>query len=536
MAEIAISLSGGGYRAALFHLGTLSYLNHLKLTDKESFLDSVNTLSTVSGGTLTGLWYVMHLYRESDIDHCFHELYQKLCSEEIVKSALFNYLSPHNENASFIKEMEKIYDDHFFKGVRFDLFLDNVDRSHVHHFSANGTDFSNGLQFRFQATRKIINAKPEFSRGLVGNKFHPISSELARQIKLSEIMAVSSCFPGGFEPVRFPKDFSFFRENSKHLEAKHYPKFDLMDGGIVDNQGVEPLLLANDHLNLDRPLDKVDESLDLIIISDVSSPAIDESPSFNIGMLDKFTLGHLFGGARLLALVSVAALGVSICNKAGFWTGVSASFSAVFVSLLLLLEYIKHQYVSQLPFGLKWKQVKNLSVSKIEQLLSRRLSSLLTLAQAVFMKPIRQMKYNSLYDADKQGKWGNRLIANIINELSSKGSWQEKVKSKTFPQYLIPSEVMQANSDVASAMTTTLWFEEKDKVAGVPEALLAAGQYNICMNLLEYIEKLKKDRTNTTKAHEAILQCEVQLREDWEKFQKDPKFFITTILKWKNES
>lgn len=41
--EIALALSGGGYRAAMFHLGTLSYLKHVALPNGKSILDVVNT-------------------------------------------------------------------------------------------------------------------------------------------------------------------------------------------------------------------------------------------------------------------------------------------------------------------------------------------------------------------------------------------------------------------------------------------------------------------------------------------------------------
>ena len=51
-------------------------------------------------------------------------------------------------------------------------------------------------------------------------------------------------------------------------------------------------------------------------------------------------------------------------------------------------------------------------------------------------------------------------------------------------------------------MDTTLWFTADDKLNETPEALFACGQYNICMNLLEYINKLKTDMTNTTAAHQ----------------------------------
>src|SRR5207247_438457 len=51
--DIALSLSGGGYRAAAFHLGTLDLLHRLQL------LRDVTMLSTVSGGTFTGAYYAL---------------------------------------------------------------------------------------------------------------------------------------------------------------------------------------------------------------------------------------------------------------------------------------------------------------------------------------------------------------------------------------------------------------------------------------------------------------------------------------------
>lgn len=47
--EIALSFSGGGVRAVGFHLGSLSYLDHVGLRE------DVKILSTVSGGTFVGL-------------------------------------------------------------------------------------------------------------------------------------------------------------------------------------------------------------------------------------------------------------------------------------------------------------------------------------------------------------------------------------------------------------------------------------------------------------------------------------------------
>jgi NTE family protein len=51
---IGLALSGGGSRAIAFHLGCLRALNQLGL------LDRVKVLSTVSGGSVIGAYYMAH--------------------------------------------------------------------------------------------------------------------------------------------------------------------------------------------------------------------------------------------------------------------------------------------------------------------------------------------------------------------------------------------------------------------------------------------------------------------------------------------
>ena len=59
--NIGISFSGGGYRAAAFHLGTLSFLNKIHVSKEKTLLDCVSVMSTVSGGTIRGLRYMLAL-------------------------------------------------------------------------------------------------------------------------------------------------------------------------------------------------------------------------------------------------------------------------------------------------------------------------------------------------------------------------------------------------------------------------------------------------------------------------------------------
>ena len=75
-------------------------------------------------------------------------------------------------------------------------------------------------------------------------------------------------------------------------------------------------------------------------------------------------------------------------------------------------------------------------------------------------------------------------------------------------------------------MGTTLWFTPENKAAGMPQAILAAGQYNNCYNLLDYIHKIKNDPTNINLAHQLIIDCEPQLLQAWQRFQQDPQWMV----------
>lgn len=532
MEEVALSLSGGGFRAAMFHLGTLSYLNHLRLPDNRPFLEIVNTLSTISGGTITGLWYLMNYCKGKDTDESLKELYSLLTGCDLPAGLLDSYLRKGNRNPSVIKEMIQQYDKVFFHGETFGLIMTTLEKGHIHHFCAGGTDFSTGLAFRFQASRSTGNTNPEYRYGIIGNNAHRVPRDVAAQIRLSEILAVSSCFPGGFEPVVYPDDFSFFKVGTHAPGKPRKERFNLMDGGIVDNQGIEPLLLASRQMSYDHPLAQGDKDYpchDLVIISDVSSAKVKTqtplkvSPSFmhwSFASIEKCL--HIYMVITILLSIVLYMTGMT------FPCGISAALFLVGLSgrygLFRIEKAIGQALQAHAPFPYNWRRLKQLDLSKLIPIVQTRLASLLDLAQAVFMKPIRQMRYDSLY---RNPRWKNRLISNIITELSGQGSWRWKVD---FPEELAPSDEMKRNSDKACGMGTTLWFTESDKKDGVPEALFTAGQYTVCMNLLEYIIKLENDSSNTTPAHKLIMGCKAQLLNDWNEFQRNPQFLLHKVL------
>lgn len=53
--KIGLALSGGGYRAAAYHIGTLRALQKLKILDK------VDVISSVSGGSIISAYYLLQL-------------------------------------------------------------------------------------------------------------------------------------------------------------------------------------------------------------------------------------------------------------------------------------------------------------------------------------------------------------------------------------------------------------------------------------------------------------------------------------------
>ena len=527
--EIAIALSGGGYRAALFHLGTLSYLQHLKLENGDTFLSNINTISTISGGTITGLWYMLQYANDNVREFSFWEFYDKLCNNDVITPSIKNLLSTNSQ--SLIKEMIKSYDRVFFENVHFDTIQNIIDSGHIHHFSANGTDFSNGYAFRFQASRKIVNADPQYNRGIIGNNEHRIPWSIAGKIKLSEILAVSSCFPGGFEPLYFPTDF----ELMTNVDIQDYTKaftaeIPLMDGGIVDNQGIEPILLANTQMQYDDERANGNRNFpchDLIIVSDVSYPKTKSTDNKKIVMNGKFNLHKLDYIIAFIFLLSIIvilfAYYYSYDKIFGFFLCIAIIMFffrvASFVLKNLLVKYLKKAPI-RIDINMVWKY----SITNIISLLLNRERSLIHLLKAMLMKPIRQMRYKALYEDEK---WKNRRITNTIYELTANyGSWKNKLNKGRIPEWLVPTEEMQKISKIATEMDTTLWFTADDKLNETPEALFACGQYNICMNLLEYINKLKTDMTNTTAAHKYIMQFENQLMDDWRKFKNNPKWLV----------
>lgn len=523
--KIALTFSGGGYRAATFHLGVLSYLHSFKL-DEGSLLDHIHAMSTISGGTITGLRYMLGVSRDEQPEEVFKDLYHFLTNVDLPTLALDQiHKKGEGQSVSLIRTMSNLYNDNLFGGARFGDLIDKVDKNHIQHFSANATDFVNALPFRFQATAGRQDRNTGY--GIIGNYSIPLSRDVAKQIRLSEILACSSCFPSGFEPLLFPTDFDLGdSEEVKEYIAKTEP-FGIMDGGIVDNQGIEPIILADDRM-VKAASDKKDAGFDLVIISDVASPYMDAYEATDVKLpakLHKLTMKKLSsflwtGGIAMTLLTAVS----FFLAPGSFITGVLFALWAI-VGALIVCYFLLRKKLIKLVEGTIIKNgfpaITNLKVGDIGTLIVNRVTSVMMLTTSVFMKHLRRMNYRAAYNKES---WENRVVMNGVYELRPGESWVSKLKKNEIPEYLKPSEIIQKTSEKAAAMGTTLWFTKEEKEDGVHDALVANGQYTICFNLLEYIDYIKKHPTNLNERHLYFISLEERLRADWEEFQKNPMY------------
>ena len=537
--NIGLCFSGGGYRAATFDLGALSFLNSVRLEDGRTLLECVSAMSSVSGGTIPALKYMLALVHGKPIGEMINELFDFLCNEDLVVQALQGMSAEKaNPKASLIKIMAGIYDDCLFKHATMGDIIDNIKDIPVKDYTALATDFHYALPFRFRVTEGLTSTGERLYYGVFGNSKNSIGLKVARYITAGEALACSSCFPGGFEPMMYPADFKV----SQNPEIAHTitKRFGIMDGGISDNQGIESINMAENRRR-DHREDKTrtDKALDLVIVSDVASPyMVGYAPSKQMlpESAGKLTIGRLRNYGLIAEAVAMVLFILFIVLGNGFWTGVMSVILAIVTIANIagaLLKKKMFRLIGKTFIGNKATFISHLKMATFESLLMNRAKSVIKMTSEVFLKRMRQLNYDVLY-ADPA--WENRRITSTVYELRPGERWESRLpkpdsKSKKIiddelPQYLAPSTIMQQNSKLAASMGTTLWFTDEDKKSGLPQALLACGQYTMCFNLLDYLEKIEKNPVNLTDSHSLLLACKPQLIAAWEKFQSDTLWMV----------
>jgi NTE family protein len=221
-AGIALCLSGGGYRAMLFHLGALWRLNEL------GYLPRLARISSVSGGSITagllGLkWATLGFSAAGVAAHFGDEVVgpiRTLAGKTIDEGAIVGgLLTP----GSIADKVADAYRRHLFGTATLQDLPPDPPR-----FVINATNVQSGALFRF--------SRVSIADYRIGRIFKPT-------VELAVAVAASSAFPPVLSPVRIEFPASAWTASGQASEDLHREPFTtdvvLSDGGVYDNLGLE---------------------------------------------------------------------------------------------------------------------------------------------------------------------------------------------------------------------------------------------------------------------------------------------------------
>jgi NTE family protein len=231
--RVGLALSGGGFRAAGFHLGVMRELHRIGL------LGRLDLLSCVSGGSIAGATLAANW---GDPGAALDKLDRYLRTRSIaVASVIGGVLSPFE---SRLDKLAESYDRDLFGGIRLSA-LKNGPRVYF-----NSTNLGTGNLFFFVAGGGRAEEMGEHELGTAG----------ASDFPLSRAVAASSAFPPVFPPLRLDPDV--------YPPGAALEYVTLTDGGVYDNMGINPTLR------------RMRNPLDYLIVSDGGKPfAMDERPT-----------------------------------------------------------------------------------------------------------------------------------------------------------------------------------------------------------------------------------------------------------------
>ena len=205
-----LALSGGGYRASLFHLGVTRRLHELGI------LQATTRLSTVSGGSILAGFLAHCMLRreerrlefedwEKEVSAPFRRIVRKdIRTGLFLRHLAWNWAWPGPRARGLEKALRKRL------GERLLVDLPKSD---------------DGVEFIFLATNIETGTPFRFTSEKIGKHRTPDAMTIA------EAVAASACFPPIFGPIKVKKD----GRTIAHLT----------DGGVYDNTGMEPIWNTN---------------------------------------------------------------------------------------------------------------------------------------------------------------------------------------------------------------------------------------------------------------------------------------------------
>jgi len=277
LGKVGLALSGGGFRASLFHIGVLAKLAELDM------LRHVEVLSCVSGGSIIGAYYYLELrkFLQETADHKdaitrqnyvdivmrvqeqFLEAVQRNIRTRVVLNPVSNLLMLLRPSYSRTSRLADLFDEEIFskiadkdqkgdkprvlnqlfvvplnsdgkKDEKFQPKYDNWKRhAKVPTLILNATTLNTGHNWQFTASWmgeppwSIVSEIDNTYR--LRRMYYCEAPEKHRNVRLGQAVAASACVPGLFPPLALPGLYK-----GKTIR--------LVDGGVHDNQGISSLL------------------------------------------------------------------------------------------------------------------------------------------------------------------------------------------------------------------------------------------------------------------------------------------------------
>ena len=242
--RIGLTLSGGGFRATLFHLGVVRLLHDTGL------LTSVKRIGAVSGGSIFAAHLVLNWNRytagQDEFESAAKELIDFVRTDirgRVVRRWILAWLTilprlVKRKHWTFTNLLQRMYADLYKNATLNDLHpTTDVHRPQVFFFC---TSLSTGAVCSFGRS------------GFMWDEEDLERSVVAPMLPVAFAVAASSAFPPLFPPIAITHDT--LSCDLKEFRNPHY----LTDGGVYDNLGVDRLIWYHKQAN----------DLDKLIVSD----------------------------------------------------------------------------------------------------------------------------------------------------------------------------------------------------------------------------------------------------------------------------
>jgi NTE family protein len=218
---VALALSGGGYRAMMFHVGALYRLNEIGLLGK------LTRVSSVSGGSITAgflglVWNKLQFNSGKATNfNLFVDGMRAMADTTVDVGAVFGGIFLPG---SISDRVAKAYNQVLFKGAMLSDLPDDSAKK-APRFVINATNIQTAVLWRF--SRPYMG---DYRVGLVD----------APDVKLCSAVAASSAFPPILSPTMLPITQPVRATKGADLNRPPYTtQAVLSDGGVYDNLGLE---------------------------------------------------------------------------------------------------------------------------------------------------------------------------------------------------------------------------------------------------------------------------------------------------------